>query len=173
MICEQLNSTTWRLSFSESEAGFIINILARLARHYLQDPDEMPPALRAYWQGSIASPQQPLTSELRESQEMLSDSRAELRSERLNLAEKWIREFEISENRDPWRVEISSEERDEFVAMLNDRRVTLALEMNISHTDMEADPSHIAEKTRRSAILEIDVLGHFILVALGPQIYRP
>ena len=26
---------------------------------------------------------------------------------------------------------------------------------------------------RRAAVLEIDVLGHFIMVILGPQIFRP
>jgi hypothetical protein len=38
---------------------------------------------------------------------------------------------------------------------------------------MEADLGQIANETRRAGILEIDVLGHFILVMLGPQIYRP
>jgi hypothetical protein len=38
---------------------------------------------------------------------------------------------------------------------------------------METDLSRIADESRRAAVLEIDVLGHFILVILGPQIYRP
>jgi hypothetical protein len=33
--------------------------------------------------------------------------------------------------------------------------------------------SKAALDDRRAAILEIDVLGHFIMVLLGPQIYRP
>jgi hypothetical protein len=173
MTCEQIDSANWRLSFSEPEAGFVINILARLARHYQEDPERMPPALRRYWEGSISAGKETRSEDLRESQEMLAESRAELRSERLALAESWIREFEIAEDRHPWRVEVSTAERDEFVAMLNDRRLTLALEMGISDADMETDPSRISDDARRSAILEIDVLGHFILVTLGPQIYRP
>ncbi len=173
MTCEQIDSTHWRLSFSEPEAGFVLNILARLAHHYEEDPDRLPPRVRAYWQGSITTGDTPRPPEMQESQEMLTESRAELRSERLALAESWIREYEIAEDRQPWQVEISSAERDEFVAMLNDRRLTLALEMGISDADMEMEPSRISDDERRSAILEIDVLGHFILVTLGPQIYRP
>jgi hypothetical protein len=87
--------------------------------------------------------------------------------------ETWLREFELAEERDPWRVEISSAERDEFVSMLNDRRMLLALELGITQHDMEADVGDIPNESLRASILEIDVLGHFILVMLGPQIYRP
>ena len=173
MTCEQIDSAQWRLSFSEPEAGFVINVLSRLRRQYQEDPAEMPPSLRAYWQGSVSPGTGAPPDELRGSQEMLEESRAELRSERLALAESWIREFDIAENRQPWQVEISSAERDDFVAMLNDRRLSLALEVGISDADMEMDPSHISTTSRRAAILEIDVLGHFILVTLGPQIHRP
>jgi hypothetical protein len=173
MTCEQIDSQGWRLSFSEPEAGFIVNILARLGRHYQEDPAKWPPALRAYWQGSISAGPAPRPPELAESQEILAEARTELRSERLALAESWIREYEIAENRQPWQVEISNAERDEFVAMLNDRRLTLALGLGISDLDMEMEPSHITDEARRAAILEIDVLGHFILVTLGPQIHRP
>jgi hypothetical protein len=173
MTCEQIDSEHWRLSFSEPEAGFIVNVLARLARHYEEDLTQMPPALRAYWQGALCPGKSPRSEEEKEAEEILSESRRELRSERLALAENWTREFEIAENRQPWRVEVSTTERDEFVAMLNDRRLTLALEAGISDGEMEMDPSHISDDVRRSAILEIDVLGHFILVTLGPQIYRP
>jgi hypothetical protein len=84
-----------------------------------------------------------------------------------------MREFELAEERDPWKVEISGAERDEFAAMLNDRRMLLALELGITQEDMEADPGQISNEARRAGVLEIDVLGHFILVMLGPQIYRP
>lgn len=173
MICAQIDLARWRLSFSEPEASFIINVLTRLAHHYRDDPADMPPAVRAYWQGSISHGKAPLPEDMRESQEMLAESREELRSERLALAESWIREYEIAETREPWQVEISSDERDEFVAMLNDRRLTLALEAGISDIEMDTDPSHIPQDKRRSSILEIDVLGHFILVTLGPQVQRP
>ena len=172
MKCAQLEGDRWRLSFSEPEASFIVNVLARLARLYQDDLADLPPAVRAYWQGSISAGKPP-KDDLRESQEMLAEARAELRSERLALAEAWSREYELAEQRDPWEVEITSAERDEFVAMLNDRRMLLALELGITEEDMEADPGQISNEARRASILEIDVLGHFILVVLGPQIYRP
>jgi len=173
MTCEPINSEHWRLTFAEPEAFFIINILARLGRHYREDVAQLPPALRAYWQGTLTTGKTPASDDLKESQEVLSEARAELRSERLDLAENWVREFEIAENRAPWSVEVSTAERDEFVAMLNDRRLLIALEVGITDADMEADPRQISDEARHAAILEIDVLGHFILVTLGPQIHRP
>ena len=173
MTCEQIDPGHWRLSFAESEAHFIINVLARLGQHYQEDVSKLPPALRAYWQGTLSSGKSSKTDDLKESQEVLSEARAELRSERLALVENWIREFEITDKHDPWKVEISSAERDEFVAMLNDRRLLLALEIGITDHDMDMDPSEITDDDRRRAILEIDVLGHFLLVTLGPQIHRP
>jgi len=173
MTCEQTAPGQWRLSFSEPEAGFLINVLARLGKHYQEDIARMPPILRTYWQGTITRGEIPGQDDLKESQEVLAEARAELRAERLTLVENWMREFELTEERDPWKVEISGTERDEFVAMLNDRRMLVALELGITQEDMEVDLSQISNETRRAGILEIDVLGHFILVMLGPQIYRP
>jgi hypothetical protein len=172
MTSEQIDLGQWQFTFSEPEADFVINTLARMGKHYLEDVAHMSPALRAYWQGTLTHGAAD-TEDLRESQEVLSEARNELRSERLVLVENWIREYELAEERDPWRVVLSSAERDEFVAMINDRRMLLAHELGITEADMETDLSRIADESRRAAVLEIDVLGHFILVILGPQIYRP
>jgi hypothetical protein len=163
----------WRLSFSEAEALFIINVLARVGENYREDISRMPPAQRAYWQGTIAHGDIAHQEDLKESQEVLSEARSELRSERLALVETWLREFELAEQRDPWEVDITTAERDDLVAMLNDRRLLVSLELGVTEHDMEADLSQISSEARRSGIMEIDVLGHFILVMLGPQIYRP
>jgi hypothetical protein len=171
MTCVSLDDGRWRLGFSEPEAAFLVTVLERLVRHYSRDAAGLPPAVRNYWQGAIS--RRPGTSDLDDAQEMLTEAREELRGERADLAENWLREYELADERDPWQVEITTAERDDFVAMLNDRRVTLALESGISDSDMEIDPSHISHDARRSAILEIDVLGHFILVTLGPQTQRP
>jgi hypothetical protein len=173
MTSEQIAPGQWRLSFSEPEAAFLVNVLARLGKHYQEDIARMAPALRAYWQGTITRDEAAGKDELKESREVLAEARAELRAERLALVENWMRDFELAEERDPWKVEISGAERDEFVATLNDRRMLLALELGITEEDMEADPRQIPHEDRRASILEIDVLGHFILVMLGPQIYRP
>jgi hypothetical protein len=171
MNCEQLAPGQWQLSFSEPEAHFIINVLARLGKHYQEDVARMPAALRAYWQGNIT--RGPNKNDLKESQEVLAEARTELRAERLGLVETWLREFELTDEHDPWQVEVSSAERDEFVAMLNDRRLLLSLELGITETEMEMDLGRISDEARRAGILEIDVLGHIILVMLGRQIYRP
>lgn len=172
MTCEQIEPGQWRLSFNEPETDFVLNTLARLGRLYQDDVTRLPPALRAYWQGTITRGES-ASKEVRELQDDLAEARTELRAERLALVENWMREYELSEERDPWSVEVTSAERDEFLSMLNDRRMTLALEMGITEDDMEADLGKITNETRRAGILEIDVLGHFILVMLGPQIYRP
>jgi hypothetical protein len=173
MTSEQFAPGQWRLSFNQPEADFLINVLARLGRHYQEDVSRMPPALRAYWQGTITRGEIAGKDDLKESQEVLAEARSELRGERLALVENWLRDYELSEERDPWKVEITTAERDDFVAMLNDRRMLIAAELGVTEQDMEADLSQIANEARRTGILEIDVLGHFILVMLGPQIYRP
>jgi len=181
MICEALESDRWRLSFPEPEAYFIVNVMAQLARHYQQDVEQLPPTQRAYWLGQGSLPPGTMTppgsgaeaSEHRSAEEILADARLELRSERLALAENWIREFEAAGKRDPWSIEISSAERDEFLAMINDRRLLVALEHGITEADMDADPGQIEDEARRAAILEIYFLGRFIFAAIGPQIYRP
>jgi hypothetical protein len=173
MTCEQIEPGRWRLNFTGPEAGFLIHVLARLGKQYQEDPAGMPPALRAYWQGTITRGGVAGKDDLKEAQEVLAEARTELRAERLALVENWMREFELAEERDPWKVELSGAERDEFVAMLNDRRMLTALELGVTEEEMEADPGRISNEARRAGILEIDVLGHFILVMLGPQIYRP
>jgi hypothetical protein len=173
MTCEQFEPGQWRLTFNEAEAEFVLSTLAHLGRHYQEDTAKMPPALRAYWQGVISSAPGTPTPEIRELQSDLTEARTELRAERLALVESWMREYELAEQRDPWQVELTTAERDEFVAMLNDRRLALALDLGIIEDDMEADLAQIPDDTRRAAILEIDLLGHFIILLLGPQIYRP
>jgi len=172
MTSAQIEPGQWRLSFNEAETGFVLNTLAHLGRHYQDDIAKMPPALRAYWQGNISSAPGTPGKEVRELQADLTEARAELRAERLALVENWLREYELSEQRDPWQVELTTAERDEFIAMLNDRRMALALELGITEDDMETDLGEVRTEARRNGILEIDVLGHFILIMLGPQIYR-
>lgn len=173
MTCQPINAEQWRLSFPEPESYFIANVMARLARHYQSDISQLPPGQRAYWQGTLTKSSGNTDENLRESQEMLAEARAELRSERLALAENWVRDFEIAESRDPWTIDVTSAERDEFVSMLNDRRLLLGLELGITEGDMEIDITAMPDDARRAGILEIDFLGHFIMVALGPQMHRP
>jgi hypothetical protein len=173
MICEPLAPGRWRLILGEPEAAFLMNVLARLARHYRDDPADLSPALRAFWQTGASVPEsmpKPDGGEAGESRDVLAESRPDLRSERRELAESWLRDFELAE--EPWSFEMTTAERDEFVSMLNDRRLVLALEAGIMQ---EEHLSHGAKALddRRSAIMEIDVLGHFIMILLGPQISRP
>jgi hypothetical protein len=168
MTCEPIDAARWRLTFAEPEAAFLMNVLARLARHYREDVNEVSPALRAYWQHGISADIQDKSSE--ESREVLAESRADLRSERRALAESWLRDFELAE--EPWVMEMTTAERDEFVAMLNDRRLILAVESGVAREDGPR-LDQLTLDDRRAAVLEIDVLGHFIMVLLGPQIYRP
>ena len=100
MICEPLDHGRWRLGFAEPEAAFLMNVLARLARHYRDDLAGLSPALRAFWQSGASAPaaaQKAEGGEAGESREVLAESRADLRGERGALAESWLRDF------DRWR----------------------------------------------------------------------
>ena len=165
MTCEQLEAGKWRLTFAQPEAIFLTNVMSRLARHYEDDLAGLSPAVRTFWQ-SGSSLQNPATAS-DDTPEVLADAREELRSERRLLAENWVRELDLGE--EPWPVELTAAERDDFVSMLNDRRLLLSLEAGITGEAMTGD---LPPQEHRAAVLEIDVLGHFIMVALGPQIYR-
>jgi hypothetical protein len=172
MTCEPLDHNRWRLSFAEPEAAFLMNVLARLARHYQEDLGDVSPALRTFWQtgASVSVAAQKMEGgEAGESRDVLAESRAELRGERRTLAEAWLRDFELAE--EPWTFDMTTAERDEFVAMLNDRRLILALEAGIAQEE-HRPPGQAGIDHRRAAIMEIDVLGHFIMIMLGPQISR-
>ncbi len=150
MTSEQIELGQWRLSFSEPEADFIINTLAQMGKHYQEDLAQMSPALRAYWQGTLTR-EAASTDDLRESQEVLSEARNELRSERLVPGWKTgSGNMNSPRNRDPWKVVLSGAERDEIhVAMLNDRRMHLAHDLGITEADMETDLARIANEPRR------------------------
>jgi hypothetical protein len=90
MTSEQIEPGRWRLVFSEPEAIFLTNVLARLARHYAEDLAGLPPAVRRFWQNGSSEPSTREDGE--ESREVLAESRDELRSERRTLAESWLRE---------------------------------------------------------------------------------
>ncbi len=59
----------------------------------------------------------------------------------------------MAENHNPWSVEISSEDRDEFISILNDRRMLLSIDLGITQEDMDADLNEITNEgpTRRRA----------------------
>ena len=158
----------WRMTFLEPEAAFLMNVLARLIRHYREDLAGSSPALRTFWQNGISAKITDRGSE--ESREVLAESRADLRAERRALAESWLRDFELAE--EPWSMEMTGAEREEFVSMLNDRRLVLAVESGVAQEE-NLGAAKLTIDDRRAAVLEIDVLGHFIMVLLGPQIYRP
>ena len=150
-----------------------MNVLARLARHYREDVESLSPAVRTYWQtGASVSPAvaAPEEGAAAESRDVLAESRADLRSDRGLLAESWLRDFELAE--EPWQFEMTTAERDEFVSMLNDRRLLLALESGLAGEERPFS-GHGVPDERRAAVMEIDVLGHFIMIMLGPQIFRP
>ncbi|HUB66797.1 MAG TPA: hypothetical protein VL981_04865 [Candidatus Methylacidiphilales bacterium] len=175
MTCENLESGCWRLGFSEPEAYFLVNVMAQLASHYREDVAQLSPPQRAYWlgRGNLPPGTMPRQSEVQSAEELLAGARLELRSERLALAEKFLREFKAAGKHDPWNIDLDSAERDEFLAMINDRRLLLALDHGIAETDMDTDPSQIENEARRAAIFEIYFLGRFIFATIGPQLYRP
>ena len=167
MTCEQIDNGRWRLTFAEPEAAFLMNVLARLAVHYREELGGISPVLRDFWSTGASISLNNAAGD--ESREVLAESREELRSERCALAEAWLRDFELAE--EPWVIDMTTSERDEFVAMLNDRRLILALESGMTREEKPTGKPGLHD--RRAAILEIDVLGHFIMVLLGPQIHRP
>ncbi len=169
MTCTQLDSENWRIRFDEPDAYLVVHILAQLERHYRLAVDDLSPAQQAYWRGNVVRSTEASPEEIEASNELLSEARAELRSERLNLVEAWLRDFELAEDRDPWVVELDATERDEFIAMINDRRLLLALEFAITEKEMDQPLQDFTDDTRRMVRMEIGILGSMIGIILDPE----
>lgn len=171
MTCVPLGRERWRLEFSESESLFLATILSQLAHHYRQDLDDLPEALQEYWREPESA--DPADEDKEGSREILSEMRQELRSERLVLVENWLRNYEEAGKHDPWTVELNLAEKDDFIAMLNDRRLLLARQFELVEKDVEQESEEKMSEDRRVALWEINILGHLIFVLIGPQIYQP
>jgi hypothetical protein len=142
-----------------TERELLLSSLFELRKHYQQEISQLPEPLRKFWLGELSRDPQ-LQSELDDLKEDLSAERIELRSERLRLLEEWLSRESPLRNPSKGFLRIAKKDIDQFLCLLNDRRLTLAIIHGITEEQMDWDPFLIKSKPLQQAIWEIHFLAY-------------
>jgi hypothetical protein len=165
MMSESMPGGKLRFTLTRDEGLYFQALLVRLSDSY-ENPKE---ATRAYWEGRISVTKPNEENGLEDAQEMLKESRGELRSERSELCKSWLVRLQNSAKMEIMTFDLKPNERDEFVAILNDRRLGLALETGLWEAEMQTTKVSELAPPKRAAVTEVDRLAKWISAVIGPQ----
>ncbi len=168
MTSELLPDGGIRIAFAEDETGLMELAFLQLVAAYTLKTEGRPS--QAYWDGMISKTKPDQENGLDEAQEMLQEARAELKSERAALAKTWLSQFQAA-NRAPFILELKPAERDELVAMINDRRLIVAMEAELSEGDIEGENENLSP-FKQAAVREIEMFGNLIMAIIGPSLLQ-
>lgn len=143
------------LEFEGTERELLVMSLTELQKQYEVALDELPPALQAYWKGTLSSQPDPT---LAEAAEDLKDARLAWRSERLNAVDHWLGLKGSLLDKDNDFFVLEADEIDLFLAVLNDRRLSLAALHDFGDAAMEIHPSAAPAEAQR-ALWEVHLLA--------------
>jgi hypothetical protein len=148
----------------EKEALWV-SLLA-LRDHYRAELAELPEPLRRYWVGSISK--ESLTGpEAEEAEELLKETRLAWRSERAELVERWLERTHPVPGTGRSRLVLERDEVDAFLSIINDRRLTLAVEHGIGEEEMNRNPLWVSSRSLQRALWEIHFLAYLQEVLLS------
>jgi hypothetical protein len=155
---QEQDSGQWRIEFNSSEAFLVSHSLQQLAAHYRLRVEDLPEVLQDYWRGRISKAGDP--DDLKEASHQLEEERIAWRGERLPLVEKWVAEYEKCDVTETWALALHRDELETLMIILNDRRLTLAAEHDLSEGMMEMDLDEVTDEILRHALLEVHILGN-------------
>ncbi len=119
--------------------------------------ESLPPEAQRYWKGKIGmTPEE--KSELETEQHFLEEIRQHWRDERQIFVERWVQELAKSPEASHWSLPLA--EADTFLQILNDRRLLLAAQHQITETDMTRDLFQTPDSPKFRALGEIDFLAY-------------
>jgi hypothetical protein len=148
----------WALALTPQEAVVLAISMDELIQHYRIDPENLSRRLKDFWNGRISA--RPGDAALLEDEaEHLKAERFGWRSERLIRLEKWLATFPRAEEQ-PWTLLLSTDDFEEFLCILNDRRLLLAVEHNVTEADMDTDPAYVRDEIKARALWEIHMLAY-------------
>jgi hypothetical protein len=159
-----------KFTFAKDDAPIFLDLLNQLLETYQGTP-KTPGAIK-YWAGQISMTKPTDDNGLQDAQEILEESRLELRSERADLAKGWLDRFKMNLGHDPHVFDLKPDEREEFVAMLNDRRLIIALEAKLTEAEIETRKTGQLPLPKRMALREVNHLGVLIFMTIGEQFER-
>lgn len=147
----------WALSFNEAEGLLLAGAFRQLARHYAVNVEELPERLKAYWTGRMSADPR-VNEQLADEREVLAEERKLWRSERLVWIEGRLKDYPAGK---PWRFTVDPAELETLLSVLNDRRLTLAVEHAVTEAEMDTDPEEVTDEARRHVLWEIHLLAIF------------
>jgi hypothetical protein len=146
----------WELQLGMAEAVLLLRSLTALQRQQETPVEQLPATLREYWQGIISRGQ---TDSLEEAAKDLTEARLLWRGERATLLKIWIEKLKIEKEAENIAIALKKDDLEQFLTMINDRRLLLAAEYEITEREMDTDPVEIKNQERRLVLVEMFLLG--------------
>ena len=144
------------LDFEGAEKEILFLSLTEIQEHYEADFEKLPESLKKYWSGTLSASADP---ELAEAAEDLKETRLAWRSDRLKALDRWLSTDGALADLASHGLRLESDEIDLFLAILNDRRLILALLHGFDDPVMEVNPASIDDHDRQRALWEVHFLA--------------
>ncbi len=146
------------LRFEPAEREILVSSLLELRKHYETELSQMSEELQRHWRGVLTRGEG--AEEIPGAAEELEAERLSWRPERVELLRKWLAPEGSLQNSAQPSLRLSQGEADEFLSMLNDRRLTLALGQGITDEQMEWNPLTVKARDLQKALWEIHFLAY-------------
>jgi hypothetical protein len=160
----------WLLELEWLERIILAASFEQQAAHYRVPMETLDERMRAYWRGSLSKSKK---KELQEAEDDLASMRSLWRSERLKTVEEWLKTINTEEANRTQSLTLTSETLEQWIQILNERRLILAAEHEVSETEMNFDLCHLKDESLKRVIMEIQLLGvivHTFALALDGDI---
>ena len=156
-----ITPAAWSLNLDVPQAHLLVHSLKKLADAYASPLEKLAPAVRGYFRGKIFS-DPALAAELADAQEVLETEREIWRSDRLAKVVRWLEQLRKGMELQKPRLLLLKEDVPTFLAVLNDRRLMLAAEGEVTEEIMDADPQELENENQQRRIWEIHLLAYFL-----------
>ncbi|WP_018291549.1 DUF2017 family protein [Verrucomicrobium sp. 3C] len=144
--------------FEPAEREILLASFLELRKHYQTEFSQLPEELQQYWRGTMSRGEE--DEAILSAAEELEVERLSWRSERLALLDKWLAPDSPLQNPSETSLTLSPGEVDEFLSMLNDRRLTIAVAEGIAEEQMDWDPLSVGSRDLQRALWEIHFLAY-------------
>jgi hypothetical protein len=158
------------IEFAESEKEMLLFSFEELREHYSTDESKLPSKLRKFWRGTLSrTPEK--TAEWSEAEEDLASARWGIKSERLIFVNQWLSSTGLLLAANSSKLSLDPSECEQFLCIINDRRLLLALDHQLDDVLMEQNPINVPDHEAQQALWEIHFLAHIqqqVLDAINP-----
>jgi hypothetical protein len=146
------------IEFDSAERQIFVQALQSLRAHYQLDEAEVSERAHRYWRGKLFT-EEAHDPEDKLMAEELAEARWALRAERLNCVEAWLEGEAGLLRGKAGALKLTIPELDQFLKVLNDRRLLLAAEFSLTEELLEEHPQEVASLEVQHALWEVHFLA--------------